>query len=251
MPTPLDRPPIVEALLDFRVRASEGDDEARFGSLRDALAADYPTISAPEIPADAPATVRALLSLRGEQRRLRSEDSRRTVLVGPERLTFSLTFRPPATTYTSWAELEAPAFDAWAAFETAYEPLHLESLATRFVNRIETRADRPGEGLTSSPELPIPNALLTSFNDRRSGRTLDGFGVRLGRRLGSRPDASASATVFVDVEAFREYPAAPLAPPIRQPDLARDLARLRQLKNDLFHGSLTPSTLSRYRDDSV
>lgn len=248
MPPSLDRPPIVEALLDFRVRSSEGDAEQRFEALREALQDDFPVVTPPINAEGAPASVQALLSLRGAQRRLRSEDGRRTVLVGPDRLTFSITFRPPETTYQDWAELEAPAFAAWAAFETAMQPAGLESLATRFVNRIDARADLPADAFTSPPELPITNAILSSFNDRRSGRTLDGFGVRLGRRLGARPDGYATAVLFVDVEAFRDYDGEAPAHPIRQPDLARDLARLRQLKNDLFHGSLTPATLNRYRD---
>lgn len=248
MPASLDRPPIVEALLDFRVRSSEGDAEARFEALSESLRADYPDVSTPVDAEGAPAAIQALLFLRGAQRRLRSEDGRRTVLVGPERLTFSITFRPPQTTYQNWAELEVPAFAAWEAFEAAMQPAGLESLATRFVNRIDARADRPAEVFTSPPDLPITNAILSSFNDRRSGQTLDGFGVRLGRRLGARPEGHATAVLFVDVEAFRTYDGEAPPPPIRQPGLARDLARLRQLKNDLFYGSLTPSTLSRYRD---
>ena len=248
MPLPLDRPPIVEALLDFRVRSSEGDTEERFAALREALRGDYPTVSAPVETEGAPAAVQALLFLRGAQRRLRSDDGRRTVLVGPDRLTLSITFRPPQTTYQNWAELEAPAFEAWEAFEAAMEPAGLESLATRFVNRIDARADRPADVFTSPPELPITNAVLSSFNDRRSGRTLDGYGVRLGRRLGARPEGRPAAVLFVDVEAFRDYDGGTPPPPIRQPSVARDLARLRQLKNDLFYGSLTPSTLDRYRD---
>lgn len=248
MTTPLERPPIVEALLDFRVRPSDGDPEARLDAFQEALRDAYPHEGPRADREGVPAAVQAFLALRGTRRRLRSEDGRRTVLVGPDRLTLSLTFRPPETVYRTWEELETPAFEAWAAFEAETQPLGLEGLATRFVNRIDVRADRPADALVSPPDLPIPDVALTAFHDRRSGQTLDGFGVRLGRRLGARPGGSPAALVFVDVEAFRDYDAAMPAPPIRQPDLAGDLARLRQLKNELFHGSVDPATLRRYRD---
>ena len=246
----LERPPIVEALLDFRVRADEGASE-QLGAFAEAVHTGYPTDV--ELPGsgDVPASIRPFLGTLGPRKRLRSTDGRRTILVGPDRLTFSVTFAPPETVYTSWNdELEEPAFEAWASFQETVRPRALLSLATRFVNRISARADRPAEAFTSPPELPIPNAVLSAFDDRRSGRTLDGYGVRIGRRLGARLGGAPRAALFVDVEAFTTYDDLP-TPPVNRADLDRDLARLRALKNDLFYGSIAPSTLDQYRDDDA
>ena len=250
MPTPLDRPPIVEALLDFRVRVSEGSSD-RLDTFAEAVRPAFPTEVMFPDPGEAPASLRTLLGALGPRKRLRSEDGRRTVLVGLDRLTFSATFTPPDVAYTDWErELEVPAFEAWATFQESLQPRALSSLATRFVNRISARADRPAEAFTSPPELPIPNAVLSAFDDRRSGRTLDGYGVRIGRRLGARPDGTARAALFVDVEAFKTYDDPP-RPPVDRNDLAPTLVRLRALKNDLFHGSVAPATLAQYRDDNA
>ena len=241
----------MEALLDFRVHtATEGTEtERRLHDFAEAVRADYPTEVERAAPDSAPAALRTFL--RFDQRRLRSDDGTRSVLVGANRLTFSATFNPPDRVYTSWRdELEGPAFHVWAMYEQTVRPDALVSLATRFVNRFYVRTDRPAEVLESRPELPIPNAVLSSFNDRRSGRTLDDYGVQVGRRLGVRPDGATRAVLFVDVEAFRRYDE-PLALPVDRAALAGDLARLHTLKNDLFYGSLTSDTLHQYRDDDA
>lgn len=251
---PLDRPPVVEALLDFRVRPREADDDLtdHLDAAADAMRGEYPN-EIDRRDRDLPEHLRRVLpaaSFWSGGKRFRSEDGRRTVLISNERLTFSLTFRPPAEAYTHWATLEDAAFAAWEAYEQATQPVRLLSLATRFVNRIEGLPDQPAGVFTSPPDLPIPEVTLTSYNDRRSGRTLDGYGVRVGRRLDTRVGAPA-AVLFFDVEAFKTYDAEAPTPPIRSDDLTRDLGRLRELKNDLFHGSLTPATLNRYRDAAL
>ena len=182
--------------------------------------------------------------------RLRSADGHRTVQLRLERLTVSLLFQPTARPYDCWETLEDSAFTAWDVFERAARPESLVRLATRFVNRIDTAGRNPRDLFTHPPHLPIPGVRLESVDDRQSGVTDDGFGVQVGRSFGPRV-SPRPGIVYFDVEAFRPYGdrtygRLPPEPPIRRDDLAGDLSRLRELKNDLFHRSLSPGTLARY-----
>ena len=252
MPPRLDRPPIVEALLDFRVDASDPDDTAEsLGAFADSISEAYPTeVDLPQVDGMPPA-IRALMA-ESKTSRLRSADGARTVLVGPSRVTFSVTFDWPDRVYTSWSDdLVAPAFQVWAAYEEHVRPRALASLATRFVNRLRVKPDRLDEVLTDPPSLPSGALTLSSSTDYRTGRTSDGFGARIGRRLGGHGPDTTRATLFLDVEAFVTYDDDPKPTPLGVDTLAGDLARLDAIKNDLFFSSLTPASLDLYRDDDA
>ena len=252
MPSRLDRPPIVEALLDFRLDTDDADAATeRLDDFASAISGQYPDeVNLPHLE-DMPAAVQALIAA-SDARRLRSSDGARTVIAGSSRVTFSIKFDWPERVYTSWVEeLVSPAFEVWGAYQDHVQPRALVSLATRFVNRLRVHPDRLGEVLSDPPSSPTTGLSLSSFSDHRAGRTEDGFGARIGRRLGSHGQDSARSALFLDVEAFITYDDAPKPTPITQDHLADDLARLDAIKNELFFASLTEPALNSYRDDDA
>ena len=232
----LQRPPIIEALLELRVRGGAVSDDV-FARFEEAYGERYPQSQ------ETGGRLAQLLRMT-QGRRLSDADDRESVTLGPDRFTFSRRYAAGAPPYDTWRSFVDAAFETWEPFRSVVAPDGLTRVATRFLNRIHLPSGVGLAEVLSPPPAPLSqgDAGFTDVSDRRSARTHDGFGLQLGRRW------NPGSGILIDVEVFRAFPSSEPRPiPDRVGDLDDVLERIDHLKNSLFFGALTPGALDPYR----
>lgn len=146
--------------------------------------------------------------------------------------------------YTDGDTVIAAALGLWAVYVEIAKPLTVGRVALRYINRLKLprSPDELGEYMTHPP-VP-PSGSLSSLDgfwtryvtsDPQSGR-----GVIAAQVLepGMPPD---SLSLIIDIDAFWVGDFA-----VEPDDLKERLMTLRQLKNDVFFGSITEKTAEMY-----
>lgn len=230
---PLRNPPIQEALVDLRVQVSDGTTFDSLDRASTALAQEYPerkerregiiqvqfqrqSVAERVIQQDKPmGVVRA------------SPDGKRLVQFRLDGFTFNR-LRP----YTTWAEMRDEAKKAWVIYQKACGPRVVRA-ALRYINVLEVkvRPENLSDWLTAPPK--VPGGVESSLSDFLT-RVSFADSRRNARAIVSQAyvPGEGGAKITIDIDVFREGTL------VGEKEVWDSLEELRELKNELFFGSL-------------
>jgi uncharacterized protein (TIGR04255 family) len=242
-PRPLARPPIVEALVDFRVAVAAPVDASKFESLRDELAARFPTAEqkqrvGSQLTIEAGKVASATTQVVAVGLFFRSADEKRIAQFRTDG--FTVNHLAP---YSSGDALLTDALDLWPLYQTIAKPQAVTRIALRYINRLELPY-RPGDDftrfLTTPPDLPVPAPrTVSSFLSRIVAHESPAT-VIVTQRLEGVP-GNGPPTVLIDIDAFQDGQL-----PSSRHDLAERFQQLRGLKNRTFFALLTDEAVGLY-----
>jgi len=238
----LARAPIVEALIDFRVRPRKDLDLTTFSSAFAPLSSRYPTqkpihLVFAEVELKVGQSARQSLTESKRGIRFESADGLHVFQAQAEGFTLSR-LRP----YDSWESLFAEAQATWNEYVAVSRPESIIRVATRFINRLELPmpVNEFEKYLTIPPVVPkgLPELVSESFSRVVFHDEESGGAVIFSQAIEQpNPDAKALA-VLIDIDVFRQQN---FDVSSTQPwDL---LNKFRELKNRTFFASITPKTL--------
>lgn len=241
--------PIVEAMIDFRAKPPDGFNIESFKSLRSVLENDFPKMEERKSvqfqfqfpiakPENQPASKQTDLGIAGY--RFHSADGK--YIAQFRRDGFTLNRLQP---YPSWEEIFSKASGLWKLYDKTACPIEVSRIAVRYINRIR---------------LPLPLADLQVYL-----RTLpvlaegcpthiSGFVTRV---IVHEPDLGIAANVTQVLESPPKEDYVPLILDIdvyqqgafndaTEKLLAR-FAKLREMKNKIFFGSLTTKAIELFQ----
>jgi uncharacterized protein (TIGR04255 family) len=233
----LTKAPIREALIDFRVRLAPESLQDTLRTLADELMAHYPNVGPIsqyegqfQIGDEGPVTIQKGPQLLGY--RLESEDGLHVAQIRIDGFTFSR-----LAPYESWNRMVDNAWFVWQRYTDATNPLGIERIATRFINRIVLPA--PGAlGAVFSVPPKVPDGTIDALLFRYQLAPLEGVtGI-----VTLATEDSAEPSMVLDIDCFVRR-----SLPSDEETLKRHLPRLRDAKNRIFFGSLTPAALERFK----
>ncbi len=243
----LNKAPIVEALIDFRVKPKEGLQPSDLQPIQEKLKDRYPTQksihqvkaefsvnvgdgAAPEIP------IRSTSASSSIGIRLDSVDGLRVLQAQIHGFTFSR-LKP----YDTWETLLEETKALWDLYVEVAAPVSLTRVATRFINRLELPLPIPEfeEYLTRPPVVPngIPE-LVSEFLSRIVAHdTASGASVVVIQALETVVPGSNILPVLLDIDVFKQANF-----DVNSNDYWELLSGFRKLKNTAFFGSITERT---------
>jgi uncharacterized protein (TIGR04255 family) len=238
----LARAPVVEALVDFRVRPSPAFDVKIFEDLNARLKDRYPTI----------APIREFLATIGIEEgkpsgpgvvethkgfRFEGADSRLVVMMTADGCTISR-LKP----YETWEKLIEEARLIWELYVSTVQPEAVIRVATRFINRVEIPLPLADfdEYLTSPPQVPknLPQYVSEFLSRMVINDPNDGITIVLTQALEPILQTSSYLPVLLDIDVFKGDTYEP-----RGLEIWKLLERFRDIKNETFFASLTPKAL--------
>lgn len=239
----LDNAPITEAIIDFRVRLPGAFEILRLKEAHAQLSADYPTLEEQQVtqqqfeqrlgqPPKLTARSQGVLGYR-----FRSGDAKSLVQFRRNGFTFNR-LKP----YPSWDQVFPEACRLWKIYSTVAHPEEISRIAIRFINRIQ---------------LPLPNLELPDYLTappplpQGVPQSLSGF---LTRVVIQDPETNLAANIVQALEPplNEQYVSMILDIDVYQRDVSQltlkavlgQFARLREMKNRIFFGSLTEKALA-------
>jgi len=237
----LSKAPIVEGLIDIRVEPSAGATIAALTAAADELAAEFP--SREELrtfvtqlnfsPQAGPSSQTTDGGSNGVI--LRSADHKWAAQFRLDGFTMSR-LQP----YGTWDELKCKASAMWDRYSEAVRPTKVVRIASRFINRVELPVGESFEKtfLTNfliGPSLPqiVAGYLL---------RVVIPFEEYHAVAVVTQSLEVNSTDCILDLDAFSEQPRG-----IPEDEMWGKFEGLREVKNRLFFGSLTPAALERFK----
>lgn len=232
---PLRYPPIIEAVIDFRVQYSRRTAAADFEQFHQLISADYPgskTRQGVEVKIDLDGGKTEQLSILSGFL-FSSADGTQVVQSKVDGFSFSR-LKP----YQDWDTMFREAWRLWVAYRNRFCPDRIIRLSTRFINRL----DIPGTNidfddyLLVGPRIPegAPQQ-LSSFSTSVEIPSIGENTVGRVRYVFESATITDVAPLLLDIDVIRECDIAPDADEYVQ----ATIAKLRPIKNILFFGSLT------------
>lgn len=243
----LDHAPIVEAVIHWRARAEKTlEPEKLLQELKDRLP-EYPiTRSQQKVqletqisPSGSSQAQRATwLGFRFE-----SENRRHIAQFTRDGFVFSR-----VTPYVDWEHFEDEAKRLWKIHVEHTEPLEIERLGVRFINRlVPVELDRLDEILTLPPRPPDSLPLPIGEFLHRSQFAVPGSPYRINVIQTNQPPAppeTDAVGLILDIDVFTTTTTLP-------EEVDKRLKEMRWLKNKAFYSLLTPETVKRLQENSV
>ena len=242
----LERAPIAEAILDWRVEPAEGITVDAFAEVESRLADELPQrrigklvqgvfeIREGELLAqDPPESVEYGLLLR-------SADDKRVAQFRVDG--FSVNQLHP---YPGWDDLYSAALRWWALYAELAAPKRVVRLAARYVNRftLPSSTEDLEDWLSAPPPIPehLPQTLsqfLTrvTIHDAKTGNA-----AHVTQTMEANPNAN-EIVLILDIDAFRA-----VSVQTDSGKIAETLASLRALKNQIFFECVTENALELFR----
>ena len=236
---PFKNAPITEALLDIRVSLPSGSDYATLEPFCEQIATDYPTRrfrrewqaeiavsdeSAPVTSATRGGTVGYLLT---------SPDG--TQVVQARINGFSLSRLRP---YRNWIELKAEAQKLWEVYRKVANPLAIDQIALRYVNRIEIPAPFTDfrEYVLTAPDIApgLPQGLSHFLMQLVVPFPAFGANATITETIAQSNNDSTTVPFILDIDVARVG-----AIDVEDPSVWEQFEQLRELKNDVFFKSTT------------
>lgn len=237
----LRRAPVVEGLIDLRVKQSQFVTLDALKGRADELAADFPAREelrqfmgqfsfspkdGPSFAAQAPAPMGLMLQ---------SADGK---WVAQFRLDgFTLSRLEP---YTSWDELTNRAKDLWSQYAAVAQPLKIVRVAARFINRIPLPQGESFDktfNTTFNIAANLPQAVAGYLL-----RVVIPFENETAMAIVTQALPENSQDCIFDLDAFAMPPGG-----FSESEAWSKLEQLRRVKNRLFFGSLTQDALGRFQ----
>jgi uncharacterized protein (TIGR04255 family) len=241
----LQNAPIVEAIIDFRVRLSAGFEIKRFKELQAQFQAEYPYTEEQKAvkhefqhaPGKLPSHCVKDLGTLGYM--FRSTDNKNIVQFRRDGFTFNR-----LTPYTSWDQVFPEASRFWSLYVQSAEPEEIKRIAVRYINRLPLPAHQFAfpDFLTAPPPLPqdVPRC-ISSFISRviiqdPETKTCANVTQALEPPLDER-----YIPVILDIDVFQQNLADSTAATVLP-----KFAELRAMKNRIFFGSLTKKAIDLF-----
>ena len=240
----LTRAPIVEALVDFRIRSnSEPISVEDIEGIHNAILAKYPTKIENKIfqtnfifNTTEPSEQKMSGILSGY--RFESADKKFVLQLSPDGFTLS-----QLAPYNNWNDLINEAKWCWNEFNRISENSSIIRVATRFINKINIPLVASidfDDYLTSSPKIPDNLPQTTGeFLSRNVIHCIEQQAILVLTQSFQNPSADIqSLQVIIDIDVFKEGNF-----DCKENEHWVLLETLRDLKDDAFFGSITPKTL--------
>ena len=239
----LERTPIREALIDFRVNLGTGSVLEALEALAHSLREDFPTQDLihqfhGQIRFDPDGVVAEQPQGGLHGHRLVSADGLDVAQVRYDGFTFSR-----LAPYESWVQMLDHAWPVWERYVSGLRPMGVSRIATRFINCIEVPPHgRLDKVLTAPPQVPAgwPSA-CSAFLFRYVLKATDDItaNVSFATEAGANHEF---ASLLLDIDCYKlsDFPTSGEA-------IKETLEKLRKIKNDVFFESLTSETLESYK----
>jgi len=239
--TRLPHAPIVEAILDIRVRFAAPVEPARLEAFHDAIRERYP-IKHGRLSFEAEVRIDGQQVQQGVRRSgpdgflFKDSDQQRTVQVRSDGFTFNW-LKP----YDTWEALRDEARVHWERYQSTFNPEAVTRIALRYINRIELPLPFKDfeEYLHTVPVIApeLPQGLRTFFMRLEIPEPQRGFLGILTETMEPPSNDSGHLPLILDIDVIREATFDPASPHVWE-----TLEQLRDFKNELFFGSITGKT---------
>jgi uncharacterized protein (TIGR04255 family) len=237
--------PVVEALIDYRVKAREGFTATEFAVLKSALQGRFPKA---EERREGRVTVRlspsgkepiAMEDLGPQGYFFKTEDEK---VVAQFRLDgFTLNRLKP---YTRWEDTYPLAAELWGMYVEVARPELLTRIALRYLNKIDFPGDEFPmlEYLTAPPPIPADGPqYVHAFFSRITLSGAEGSPAVHVTQVLEPNQINMQSQYTLDIDAFRD-----LETMSSDSELDAAFAELRELKNEIFFSHLTERTLRAF-----
>ena len=241
----LERAPITEALIDFRVSVSKQLDAATFLEFKEFLGDRYPKVeerrgaqAAIEFGPGKPLAAHTKdLGLQGFF--FRSGDGLNIAQFRVDGFTFNR-LKP----YTRWEEIFPEALRLWKLFIEKVTPEYVSRLALRYINHlnIPLPIEDFAQYLTLPPVVPpeLPQHVSSFLTRVVLHESESGLAANVTQALEQGLDPK-SVTIILDIDAYKTGEFDP-----HGAEVAEVLEALHGFKNRIFFGSLTEAALRLY-----
>ncbi len=242
----LSKAPIVEALIDFRIRSGEPLPPERLADLSTVIGDRYPTrketrkleaslVFGPD--KDPEHKVSGFLM----GYRYETADGHYVLQASPTGFTLSR-----LNSYTKWNDLLSEAKSLWAEYIKLFDRAVVIRCAVRYINRVGLPGPRIDfdHYFTAAPKIPesLPQVLV-SFLSRVVIPIADRNAFAIVTQSFNPEDAKENvAPVVLDIDVFREG-----SFDIESEENWRVIGELRDIKNEIFFSWITPSTIELLR----
>ena len=244
--TDLTRPPIAEALIDFRSPDNEGLVPASLLPVREALQGRFPHVEERH-------SVQATFQIQEAQPVVQSRTTgfHGLFLKSADSLDVAQFRRDGFTVnrlapYRGWRSLKSMALELLPLFLKHGRPERLSRVATRFINRLTlpiSTGQSSSDYLAVTPTLPTGYPPLRSFLTRVTVHDAEtGLSANVSHSLESSD--SPYPTVLLDIDVFTEIPA---NAQLTVEGASEILERMRALKNTLFFATITDRAAALYK----
>jgi len=237
--------PITEALIDIRAKLPDNILLSDLEKLHEYLRVDYPDKKTRRMWQASFEMKNAKDPLRNVEFQadgyaFTSPDGRQVVQYRLDGFTFSR-LRP----YTRWEAVFAEAQRLWSIYVAHTKPLNVTLLATRYINSIEipSKTFDYGEYFTAAPTIPplLPQSLahffiylVIPFSDRDAVATVT-------TTPSGKPDP-LNTDIILDITVSKVVNLDP-----RDEKVQESVSILREIKNQIFFGSITEKTKELFR----
>jgi uncharacterized protein (TIGR04255 family) len=242
----LKNPPIIEALVDFRVQRSEGVSRDALAKVATTVADDFPKRQeVKQVMWEFQAGPGGAQSRVAEETpvgfRMDSADGKRVIQAQSGGFSYS-----QVNDYSEWPQLVSEARRYWDLFCSIVHPETVSRVATRFINRIDLG---PGpvdvdEYLTSGPKIPATlEQLFSEFLSRTVVPVTEIDATIVITQALQPPVKVGMVSILLDIDVFvaRSFD-------VRGSGYWEMLTQLRDLKNRAFFGSVTDKTIQRFME---
>jgi len=246
MPEIFPNPPITEALIDIRVQLPNDVSLTDLGKLHDKIKGSYPDKKARK-------KWEGTLELKNEQEphvktahfeidgyHFKSPDGKQVVQYRLDGFTFSR-LRP----YTKWEDLFSEARKLWDVYRTNTNPVLVSRLAVRYINSIEIPSKEfdYDDYLTAAPKIPsgLPQ-LLKEFFSRIVVPFPDRGANAIIIQTPSLKEDPVKSAMILDIDVFAQVSLSP-----EDAKVYDILGVLREIKNEIFFGSVSEKTKELFR----
>src|SRR6266542_3397076 len=243
----LGKAPIVEAVIDFRVKLSADFKLEVFHPLRTHLAEEYPGFEEQQIieqiikqePGQGPEFSTRLSGIHGH--RLISKDGKNVVQLRRDGFTFSR-----LNPYTNWDEVFAEAWRLWVLYVEASEPLEVSRIAVRYINRMlfPLPFSNPEEYLKAPPMTAEgwPTE-MSAFLSRVVMREAESnVSVNVIQALEPQVPGQSDVALIFDIDAYED-----VSLPSDDVTIRERFGKLREMKNRVFFKGLTTKAIDLFR----
>jgi len=243
---PLNKAPIVEAVVDLRVGQRSGFQLETFDPLREMLAGQYPNLEEQsrlehsfrhELGRPPEFSTR---DLGAYGRRYRSADGRNIAQFRRDGFTFSR-LEP----YTRWEEVFGEAWKLWKTYIELAKPVEVTRIAVRYINRmlLPLPLDDLAKYLKAPPVVPAgwPPS-LSGYLSRYILRDPESGAVANVTLALEPQEGDLNRPLIFDIDVCEKVTLEP-----NDATIPTRFVRLRTMKNTIFFGGLTPEAVELFR----
>jgi uncharacterized protein (TIGR04255 family) len=238
----LDKAPIVEAVIDFRVFREPGVSADTFADIVPSIGQRYSQMG-PVLSFEARFGIESGKPIDPAQRTAdlgwRYQTDTEVAQFRVDGFTFS-----KLEPYTTWEHVFGEAFRLWRIYLNLAKPKQLSRIAVRYINRIKVVGDRNISDFLEAPPIlppPVPSLIRDFLMRVHIADESRGSAAQIVQALEPQFDPNVMS-LLLDIDAYHERIPAP-----SDPDLPALFQQLRELKNRIFYASITEKCAEMYQ----